>query len=226
LHGNSGQRNLYISSLKKAAEPSVIEFLTNVSKLYGEAYTTQFVQEVTGMSLHKEEEGLIELPSSFTKRKLYTEYCFERGHKVKANAKGSYGKVSLYSPRPFDAVLWPQGSQPLPVCCWMDFLIIWKKELPYRLLDKIERSANCKSATNNNPSSSNEDEEKSITLSCFSSENDIDELQFLSTTEYPIETVLMDATEHTVHAQNQRLLADSQIDEAKATAALPWENRR
>ena len=96
----------------------------------------------------------------------------------------------------------------------------------FHLLEKIGRSVNCKSATNNNPSSSNEDEEKSITSSCFSGENDIDELQFLSTTEYPIEAVLMDATEHTVNAQNQRLLADSQIDEAKATAALPWENRR
>jgi hypothetical protein len=130
LHGKSGRRNRYLSSLK-TVEPSVIEFLTNVSRFYGEAFATQFVQDVTGMSLRKEEEGLIELPSSFTKRKLYMEYCFERGHKVKTNAKGSYGKVSLYSPRPFDDVLWPQGSQPLPVCCWMDFLIIWKKELPF-----------------------------------------------------------------------------------------------
>jgi hypothetical protein len=85
---------------------------------------------------------------------------------------------------------------------------------------------NCKSATNNDSSSSNEDKEKSITSSCFSGENDLDELQFLSTTEYPIEAVLMDATEHIVHAQNQRLLANSWIDEAKATAALLWENRR
>jgi len=91
-----------------------------------------------------------------------------------------------------------------------------------RLLEKIERLANHKSATNHNSSSSNEDGEKSITSSCFSGENDIDELQFLSTTEYPIEAVLMD----TVNAQNQRFLASSWIDEAKATAALPWGNWR
>jgi len=195
------------------------------------------------MRPHKKKEGLIELPSSLTKRKLYVEYCFERGHKVKANATGSYGKVSLYSPRQFDDVLWPQGSQPLPVCCWMDSLLVGRKRFHLRsailvriravkiknrlrLLEKIERLANHKSATNHNSSSSNEDGEKSITSSCFSGENDIDELQFLSTTEYPIEAVLMDATEHTVNAQNQRFLASSWIDEAKATAALPWGNWR
>jgi len=73
--------------------------------LYGEAYATRFFKKATGMRPHKKKEGLIELPSSLTKRKLYVEYCFERGHKVKANATGSYGKVSLYSPRQFDDVL-------------------------------------------------------------------------------------------------------------------------
>jgi hypothetical protein len=82
------------------------------------------------MTLHGDEVDLVELPSHFNKRKLYAEYCYGRGYKVKANAKGSYGKVSEYALHENDDVLWPEGSDCLPVCSWKDFLFIWRIEFP------------------------------------------------------------------------------------------------
>jgi hypothetical protein len=54
------------------------------------------------MSLHKEEEGAVVLPSSFTKHMLYSQYCFSRGYVIKATAEGSYGKIEDYEHHPFD----------------------------------------------------------------------------------------------------------------------------
>ena len=72
---------------------------------------------------------MFELPPSYTKRKLYERYCFQKGHKIKADADGSYPKVEQYPPRTdFDDVLWPVGSVPQPVCSWSTFRSIWKEE--------------------------------------------------------------------------------------------------
>jgi hypothetical protein len=109
----------------------VVSFLSDVRDSYGEAYATRFVREVTGLSLRRDEENLVELPSQFTKRKLYAEYCFSRGYQVKSNATGSYGKVSSYPIRAYDDLLWPEGSQTLPVCSWKGFLSTWKEEFSY-----------------------------------------------------------------------------------------------
>jgi hypothetical protein len=123
-HGNVGTQHRRRSSAVVSAAPSVIEYLQNVSSNYAEPYATRFIREITGMSLREDEEGAVELPSSFTKRKLYAEYCFSRGYKVKANAKGSYGKMQQYEEREIDELLWPEGSVPLPVCSWKDCYIL------------------------------------------------------------------------------------------------------
>ena len=67
-HGNCGRQNRSLTSIRSVAKPSVVEFLGDVAKSYGESYATRFVREITGLSLRNEEEGLIELPSSYTKR--------------------------------------------------------------------------------------------------------------------------------------------------------------
>ncbi len=109
----------------------MVEFLSEVSASYGEPYATRFVRSVTGMSLRNEEVDAIESPSHFKKRKLYAQYCCSRGYKVKASAKGSYGKISDYEVRDVDGVYWLPESVPEPVCSWKDFLVIWKKEFPH-----------------------------------------------------------------------------------------------
>ena len=119
-----------MGSNAKKTEGSMIAFLKDLADNYSEPYATRFIREITGMSIRKEEEGQVELPSSFTKRKLYAQYCYSRGYKVKASAKGSYGKTEGYEVRPIDDILWPEGSVSLPVCSWKDFLVIWKVNLP------------------------------------------------------------------------------------------------
>jgi len=63
-------------------------------------------------------------------RGLYKQFCFERGHLVTQTAKGSYGKVDDYLPRPFDDTLWPEDSPILPVVSWSIFYRLWKDKLP------------------------------------------------------------------------------------------------
>ncbi len=101
LHGNIGNANCSQSASHSDVQESVF-FLSDLSKEHGESYATRFIHKVSGMSLCKEEEGLVEIPSFFTQQKLYAEYCFSQGYKVKANTKGSYGFISQYEPREFD----------------------------------------------------------------------------------------------------------------------------
>lgn len=94
-HGNRGKSNRAKGSIRILAEPSVIDFLEDVCSRYGEMYATRFVRDSTGFSMRKDEDGLVELPSSYTKRRLYLEYCYSRGYKPRANHKGSYGRVAV-----------------------------------------------------------------------------------------------------------------------------------
>jgi hypothetical protein len=50
---------------------SYISYLHDVGKKHGEAHATRFVREKTGVGLREEEKGYNDLPSHFTKRKLY-----------------------------------------------------------------------------------------------------------------------------------------------------------
>jgi len=50
-HRNLGNNNRGINSCRAIAKPSVVSFLEDVCKSYGEAYATRFVREVTGLSL-------------------------------------------------------------------------------------------------------------------------------------------------------------------------------
>lgn len=53
-----------------------------------------------------------------------------RGYAVKSDTNGSFGKVNNYQLRPFDDLLWPEGSEPLSVCSWNGFLKLWKEKFP------------------------------------------------------------------------------------------------
>jgi len=240
VHGNIGTHHRSDSSKATKATPSVVAFLEGVSVSHGEAYATRFIREITGMSIRKEEEGQVELPSSFTKRKLYAQYCYSRGYKVKASAKGSCGKTEGYEVRPIDDVLWPEGSVPLPVCSWKDFHVIWKVHLPklsirnpcedtcgdcvkirnsFKYLDKIGAiRAAASDAINllDNVSGSGSENDESI---------QIGEYDFLNAHEYPEEVIIMQASKHAVHAQEQRQYATSRIKEAKESLSHPWEDR-
>ena len=239
-HGNKGLKNRQKSSAVNSATDSVVAFLDAVSKEHGEAYATRFIREITGMSLRNEEDGLVELPSSFTKRKLYAEFCFSRGYKVKSTAKGSYGPMKDFLLRPFDELLWPADSTPLPVCSWTDFRMIWKKHFPklgirnpcedtcgecvkirnsFKYLDRSTATRAIAAELLNNDDSSASDKETDDIA-------DVAEYDFLDVYEYPQEVILMQASKHALHAQEQRQYASLRIKESKDTKDSPWEERR
>jgi len=92
----------------------VFLFLSNIADEYGELYATHFVREVTGMSLRDTEEGCIDLPSHFSKRHFYAQYCYHQGYKVKANAKGSYDSMSEYKLQVLMIRYGPRAVSPSP----------------------------------------------------------------------------------------------------------------
>lgn len=139
---------------------------------------------------------------------------------------------------------------PLPVCSWKDFLVIWKVNLPkltirnpcedtcgdcvkirnsFKYLDKIgairaaASDAMIRAAASDainlldNVSGSGSENDESI---------QIGEYDFLNAHEYPEEVIIMQASKHAVHAQEQRQYATSRIKEAKESLSHPWEDRR
>jgi hypothetical protein len=64
------------------------------------------------------------------KHKLYSDWCYSIGYKVRSDAKGSFGPTSKYEAHPFNVVLWPVGSEQQPVNSWQSFLAVWKHQFP------------------------------------------------------------------------------------------------
>lgn len=71
IHGNTGKCNRIKGSIHRDVMEDVVPFLSDIGKENGESYATCFIHEMTSIGIKKEEEGIIELPSSSTKRLLY-----------------------------------------------------------------------------------------------------------------------------------------------------------
>ena len=72
--------------------------------------------------LNECQTDMVELPAYMTKRKLYETYCYQGGYCVKPQARGKYGRVSLYQIR--EDV---DREEVYPVCSWTYFWLFWKK---------------------------------------------------------------------------------------------------
>ena len=105
----------------------VLKFLDNVAETEGEPYASQFVRTIAGCELRDEEKGILELPPSYTKRKLYERFCFENGWIASADAKGNYSAWNQYKLRPHDDIneemaAWPsETSVTQVICSWATF---------------------------------------------------------------------------------------------------------
>ena len=71
-------------------EDEVLKFLDEIAKVEGDPYATRFVRTLAECDVRDEEDGILELPPSYTKRKLYERFCFENGWIARADAKGNY----------------------------------------------------------------------------------------------------------------------------------------
>lgn len=247
-HGNVEKRTRHLSSNAKKAEGSIVAFLKDLSDTYAEPYATRFIRTVTSVGLRNDEEGLVELPSNYTKRKLYSDWCYSIGYKVRSDAKGSFGPTSKYEPRPFDDVLWPEGSEQLPVSSWHSFLAVWKQQFPKL---KIRNSCEdvCGECVRLRNSIVHVDEKRrrrrnrfvaaaSLDLDGLSSDGDSRESSSMETeesdeeyevppdTEYLEEYLFFKANDHVVQAQSQRSFVQVRQQQAKETRHLDHSERR
>ena len=93
----------------------VLEYLSEVAHSSGESQATRFVRELTGIGVRDEERNGVTLPAFYSKRKMYEEFCFINGWKVKSDNRGVYPRLKDYPEQPFDdengdMALWPTGS--------------------------------------------------------------------------------------------------------------------
>jgi hypothetical protein len=194
------------------------------------------------VGLRKDQEGLVELPSCTSKRQEYSRFCYERGWKCKASAKGSFGAVSQYQPR--DDEDWGDLDRE-PVCSWSAFHKIWKDRFPkLKIRNPCEDTCGeCLKLRNRihvldrlnvfrqRHQYRQEQQDADDGASSESSDNyvyptDQELFQEFEGVEYPDEVVIMECNAHVVHAQAQRSLAKSRIEAAKSCRHLDHEERR
>jgi hypothetical protein len=253
VHGNTGRHNRSRSSCAVDAKPSVINFLSEVSNHFGETYYTRFVCNLLHVSVGCNQEAIIELPTYFSKRQLYSQYCFSRGFKVKPNLCGSYGRISEYELREVDDVLWPSDSMCGSVCSWKDFLEIWKMEFPHLTIRNVflHASIECTKIKNalyanghhrhhNGTTSVSEvstlDSIYDTCGNCYDPHDEschhinriaVDQLNNRwERLEHPFESFMLEAGKHAICAQSLRSLVCDRIRESKASRNLSWEERR
>jgi hypothetical protein len=70
-HGNKNRQNRRKGSVAFLVEEDVVEYLSELGVREGESYATRFIRERTSLSIRKDEEGLMELPSWYTRRRIY-----------------------------------------------------------------------------------------------------------------------------------------------------------
>jgi hypothetical protein len=129
-HGNIGNKHRSENSPLGKSKGPVERHLKKLQDDYGQVTATRFVREQTGLTTRDDNDDYVELPSHFSKRKIYEQFCFEMGWKAKPSAKGGYGRVTDYKPREVDDTLWPEGSESLPVPSWKGFNDIWDDKFP------------------------------------------------------------------------------------------------
>ena len=127
VHGLTDQKGNH--SLRGETKESLRKFLNDL-KGEAEPHASKVVRLATGLVM-QDDDDKVELPSSYTKRTLYSRWCWLRGWDLKPKGgDGSYGRISDYqkrvnTPGTFDELLWPEGSQSLPVCSKTAFCKFW-----------------------------------------------------------------------------------------------------
>lgn len=137
VHGNKNKR-ANRGSMKSKATEEVIGYLQWLGEEYGESYATRFTRETTGIAIRESEEKLVELPSFYTKRGLYNDFCKRQGWVVpNVSHKGNYGPIRGYEKRTDSD--WDPEVEPRVICDWRAFREIWKENLPFlRIRNKCE----------------------------------------------------------------------------------------
>ena len=113
--GNRGMKGMIVEKLH--------EFLGELED-EGEPHATKVVRTRTRVALRNNDD-IVELPSSYSKRNLYARFMLTLGWKVKPDGAGNFGKLKDYKPRPFDED-WVKGeATTVSPCSFETFRRFW-----------------------------------------------------------------------------------------------------
>ena len=101
---------------------AIISFLDRLAKEEGEFHATRFVRDKASLHIRDGDTEILELPSYFTKRQLYSRFCYERGWNPQTSARGTHGPLKDYPKRQHDSLLWPEGTEAMSIPSWSAFL--------------------------------------------------------------------------------------------------------
>jgi hypothetical protein len=151
-------------------------------------------------------------------RGLFKQFCYEQGHVAVATAKGSFGRVDEFRPHPNDDVLWPEGSESLPVLPWSTFFFqIWKDKLPKLWIhNSCKDTCPCFILQNHFRYKS----EKANARQQLESETDENDSLSSNDSEFSDKEIIAKANLHVEQAKAQRLY----INELKTLAEAEKEN--
>lgn len=122
-HGLEGRGSN--NTIPDELDTDLFAFLSQIEEL-AEPTAMRFVREKTGeLHTRDEEEDVLYLAPSFSKRSVYNRFCHERGWKVETNPKGVTKKVPRTDEQWVD-----QGIEPNETCHWHTFWSYWKKHFP------------------------------------------------------------------------------------------------
>ena len=120
VHGNKGKITGKAKRFRDDVADDLHEFFHQMEQ-FATPQATRFVREETGAGLRDGEEGVLELPSSWSKRSVYGRFCFERGIVVTSTHTGNILKAERSDPG------WDPNNKK-PICSWWAFLKFWEKE--------------------------------------------------------------------------------------------------
>jgi hypothetical protein len=127
-HRNTGNKNICHS---KELHQSVVSFVKNKGETCGECYATRLIRQLTKYELRDEDNDAVDLPSNFTYRSMFKQYCYGCGWLVKADNKGRYPRLEDYNKRKKDDFLFEEEDMVTEeVVSWWYFRYIWKTDLP------------------------------------------------------------------------------------------------
>ena len=124
-HGLKGKKSNRRNGVILEAEERLNTFFSDMQEDFAEVPATRMVRCLTGASLRKEEEGLVELPSYFTKRSLYKRFMYDSGYTIKISDKGNV-KASVRTDDEWQS----KNRPPLPILSWGTFTSYWQEHYP------------------------------------------------------------------------------------------------
>ena len=121
------------ATLDAGVMASVISYLEEKHS-EAEPHASKQVRTATGMEL-REDDKQIELPSNYSKRGLYVDWCYNQGFRAKLCGASGYGALKDYVQR--DDMVQPAGFDVRKhICTYATFKLIWDKEFKDLVIKK------------------------------------------------------------------------------------------